>query len=556
VNAPAAGVPQILDAAGRPMSRKPSPARALVGGSSVPYDAAAFNGAHTAEWWPYLWSPDGELNPWRDTIVARMRDMVRNDGWASGAITRVLDNAVGANFRPIFKPDFKALAHFTGISGFDAAWAYEYSKALDASYRTWANSLGNWSDVQRRLTVPQMFRVAFRHKLIDGDALAMMQWRPERCGYGRARYATAMQLIDPDRLGNPTYGWDQKNIRGGCVLDDDGVTTGYSIRRAHQGDWFSAGDAVIWDVIPRETEFGRPVMVHDFDSDRAGQHRGGAGILTPVMQRLKMLIRYDVAELDAALLNAIFGAWIESPFDHDFVEQALSGGENLTAYQNGRRDYHDESEIRIAGVGGQLPSMFPGETLRQLDAKRPSGNFAAFEKAVLRNVAQAAGLSAQQVSNDWSDVNYSSARGAMLEFWKTMTRRRDDFATGFAAPVIACFVEEAHELDDLPMPNGAPDFAEFREAYARAKMVGPGRGWIDPVNEVKGAILGMDSALMDYDELCAEQGIDGDDMIEMRAQTIKRFKAAGVPLPSWAGIMPNGEAQKTATETITDPEAQ
>ena len=555
---PTVGVPQILDSSGKPMVRKSLPARALVGGSQVPYDAAGFNGPHTAEWWPYLWSADGELNPYRDTIVARMRDMVRNDGWASGAITRVLDNAVGANFRPIFKPDFKALAHFTGIKQFDAQWAYEYSKAMDASYRTWANSLGNWSDVQRRLTVPQMFRVAFRHKLIDGDCLAMMQWRPERCGYGRARYATAVQLIDPDRLGNPTYQFDQKYMRGGCIVDGDDVTVGYSIRRAHQGDWWSAGDSLHWDPIPRETEFGRPIIVHDFDSDRAGQHRGGAGILTPVVQRLKMLIRYDVAELDAALLNAIFGAWIESPYDPAAAADALYAGDGIGAYQANRIDYHNESPIRIAGVGGQLPGLFAGEQLKQLDAKRPSANFAAFEKAVLRNVAQAAGLSAQQVSNDWSDVNYSSARGAMLEFWQTMTRRRDDFATGFCAPIISCLVEEAHELEELPLPAGAPDFVEFREAYSRAKMVGPGRGWIDPVNEVKGAILGMDAGLMDYDDLCAEQGIDGDDMIEMRAQTIKRFQNAGVPLPSWAGIMPGGEAMASptpATQTITDPEA-
>jgi hypothetical protein len=28
-----------------------------------------------------------------------------------------------------------------------------------------------------------------------------------------------------------------------------------------------------------------------------------------------------------------------------------------------------------------------------------------------------------QFSNDWSDTNYSSARGALLEAWKTMSRR-------------------------------------------------------------------------------------------------------------------------------------
>jgi lambda family phage portal protein len=543
---------QILDASGRPMTR-PIQKRvsALVGPSNVPYDAADQYGAHTREWMPYLYSPDGELNPYRDVIVARMRDLVRNDGWASGTVTRILDNAVGANFRPIAKPDYRALALLTGNKGFDVAWAYEYSKAMDAGYRTWSTSQGRWCDVGRRLTGGQMFRVAFRHKLVDGDALAMMQYRLDRVEPGKAHYATAMQIIDPDRLSNPQMNFDQQAMRGGVEVDSDNVAIAYHIRRAHQGDWFSAAQSVTWDRIERETDFGRPIIVHDFDTERANQHRGGVGILGPVIQRLKMLARYDVAELDAALLNAIFGAWIESPFDQEFVEQALDGGDKLNAYQQGRMDYHDESRIRIPGAGGVLPKLFPGEKMEQLDAKRPNGNFAEFEKAVLRNVASAAGMSAQQVSNDWSDVNYSSARGAMLEFWKTMERRRDDFASGFCQPVLSCLVEEMHDMGELPLPPGAPPFEEFREAYSRAKWIGPGRGWIDPVNEVKGAILGMDAALMDYDELCAQQGVDGDDMILARKHTIARFEEAGVPLPSWATIQPADNAQKT----ITDPEA-
>lgn len=548
---------RILDMHGQPMKPRP---KALIGGNNIPYDAADRRGAHVADWQPYLWSPDGELNPYRDTIVARMRDLVRNDGWASGAVTRILDNAVGANFRPIFKPDFKALQAFTGIKAFDAEWAYEYSKALDASYRTWALSDGRWCDAQRRLTMPQIFRVAFRHKLVDGDALAMVQWRPERCAIGKARYATAVQLLDPDRLSNPQLRFDQNNLRGGVEVDADDVAIAYHIRRAHQGDWFSAAKSLTWDRIERETEWGRPVIIHDFDSDRASQHRGGAGVLAPVMQRVKMLFRADTAELDATILNSIFGAWLESPLDPEFAQEAFDQGEKIGAFQEARNDYHENARIRIPGAGPSLPHLFPGEKLNQLQTARPSANFPVFQKAFLRNIASAAGLSAQQVSNDWSDVNYSSARGAMLEFWKTMTRRRDDFAGGFCMPAIGCLVEEAHEIDDVPLPAGAPDFLEFREAYSRAKMVGPGRGWIDPVNEVKGAILGMDSALMDYDELCAEQGIDGDDMIAQRAQTLRRFKEAGLQPPSWGGLglgdgKATGQPGQPAQSTIKDPEA-
>ncbi|WP_387693323.1 phage portal protein, partial [Photorhabdus sp. RM71S] len=80
-----------------------------------------------------------------------------------------------------------------------------------------------------------------------------------------------------------------------------------------------------------------------------------------------------------------------------------------------------------------------------VNAARPHSNFEGFESAALRNIAAATGLSTQQVTQDWSDVNYSSSRSAMLEAWKTLTRRRADFSIGFAQPILTAFIEEIHD---------------------------------------------------------------------------------------------------------------
>jgi lambda family phage portal protein len=530
---------------------KPSRARALAGGSGrfggPPYDAADIYGQHMAAWQPMLWSPDGELNMYRDRIVSRVRDMVRNDGWASGAVTRILDNAVGPSLRPIAKPDYRFLANVTGIKAFDHVWAKEYGRAVDANWRSWAvEDLGRYCDAARKLMFGEMMRVGFRHKLIDGDALAVMQWLPERVGRGRARYATAVQMVDPDRLSNPQMQFDQHALRGGVVVDELGAATAYYIRRAHVGDWFSAAESMTWDKIPRETAWGRPIVVHDFDSDRAGQHRGGAGIFAPVLQRLKMLVKYDGVELDAAIINAIFAAYVESPFDRELVTEALNDGEHLNMYQQGRSEFHDESTLMLGNA--RIPCLYPGEKINSVMANRPSGNFQAFEGAVLRNVATGVGLSAQQVTNDWSDVNYSSARGALLEAWKTLHRRRHDFGQHFAAPIRASWLEEAHEVDDLPLPSGAPDFAEYRGAYARCRWMGPGRGWIDPVHEKQGSVIGMDAALSTLEDECAEQGLDYEEVLEQRRYELQLFDEYGIPRPQWAG-------QFTATKTAERPQA-
>lgn len=538
---------KLLGADGQPIQTRqpkiapnPRAPRALNGGSGSysgpPYDAADLYGQHMAAWTPALWSPDGELNIYRDRIVSRVRDVVRNDGWASGSVTRILDNAIGPNLRPISKPDHKFLAHYSGNPAFDLTWAKEFARAVDAHWRSWANGSGKFCDAARNQSFSQLMRVAFRHKIVDGDALAVMMWLPDRVGRGRARYCTAVQVVDPDRLSNPQMQFDQRTMRGGVEIEEaTGAAIAYHIRKAHAGDWFSAQKSQTWERIDRETRWGRPIVVHDFDGDRATQHRGGAGIFTPVLQRLKMLVKYDGTELDAAIINAIFGAYIESPFDAQLVKDALDDGEELGAYQRGRQDFHQDSSIVLGG--SRIPILFPGEKINAVAATRPNNNFGAFEGAVLRNVATGLGLSAQQVSNDWSDVNYSSARAALLEAWKTLTRRRHDFSHGFAGPVRGAWLEEAMTVDDLPLPRGVvPEtYAECRDAYARCRWLGPPLGWIDPVDERTGAVIGMDAGFQTLEDVCGDQGLDYEEVLEQRAHEIKLFDELNIPRPQWSG---------------------
>jgi lambda family phage portal protein len=521
---------QILGPDGTPMPSSPGRASMLSGRSNTPYDAADLYGAHTEDWMPYLWSPDGEINMSRDRIVSRARDLIRNDGWATAAVMRTVDNVIGPDFRPIAKPDYRSLQALTGNKAFDHVWADEWGQQVEANWRAWAHDSGLYCDAQRAQTFPQMMQLAFRHQLIDGDSLSMLHWKPERVGYGRARYATAVQVLDPDRLSNPQLAFDQQALRGGVEVDDDGVAVAYHIRRAHQGDWFSAAKSVYWDRIPRETEWGRPIIVHHFEHDRAAQHRG-VGFLTPVLTRFKMLIKYDGTELDAAIVNAFFAAYIQSPFDGELVEEAVAGSQKVSAYQQERSAYHKERGTRLGDVG--MTHLYPGETLGFATANRPSANFASFESAMLRNFAAGTGLAAQQISQNWAEVNYSAYRSAMLEAWKTFHRRRLGFASGQAQPIYTAWLEESMEVDDYPMPAGAPDFVEARAAYSRAKWMGPGRGLVDIVKERQGAILGINAGLSSLEDEAAEvSGSDWRDIADRKAIEAERYKRLGLPVPT------------------------
>ncbi|PWI81110.1 phage portal protein, partial [Enterobacter sp. CGMCC 5087] len=74
-----------------------------------------------------------------------------------------------------------------------------------------------------------------------------------------------------------------------------------------------------------------------------------------------------------------------------------------------------------------------------------------------------------------------------------------------------------HEFSDLPLPRNAPDFAEARAAYSRARWMGPGRGWVDPVAEKKGVILGLDAGISTMEQEVAESmGADWEEIVDQR----------------------------------------
>lgn len=550
----------LVDSSGRPLRRLPAPApklgdlvaggprprASLSGGSITPYDAADPWNRDFSGWRAWLGSPDTEINPFRDLLVARIRDLVRNDGWAAGAVTRLLDAVVGGHFRLVAKPHWMLLR--SRARGFDAEWASQFSEAVEARWQAFSEDLGRWCDISRRLTFSQITRLAFRHKLVDGDALAIAHWEPERIGIGRAQYATAYQLVDPDRLSNPYMVPDQALLRGGVEIDEYGAAVAYHIRRAHQADWFVPERAYTWQRIPRETRWGRAIVVHDFDSERAATHRAPGGVLKPILGRLRMLWQYDATELQSAIVNATLAAYIESPFDHSMMAEALnapSPDKEFLWYLQQRDEWRSRREHDFLLNGARLPILFPGEKINAIQQTRPGGNFEAFEQAVLRNVAAAVGLSAEQVSGDWSRTNYSAARAALLEAWKGMARMRLDFARGFATPLFANWLEEEFDRGELPLPQGAPDFVEAKNAYCGCRWMGPGRGWVDPLNERRGAVLGLDAGFSTLEQECSEQGLDYREVLAQRAYEFRLMREYGLPRPQWA----TGEESAKSPET-------
>ena len=185
---------------------------------------------------PSSMAPDSEIGPARNRITARARDLVRNNGWAAGAVAKEVDSIIGGNFRPFCKPDWRAL-------GLDAEWAKQFKDIVEARWRTYADDPRKLADITRSQTVSQMFGTAYRTYLIEGDALGVVNWRK------RLQTKTTLRLIDPDLLANPDNGSDSQHQRGGIDLTRDGAAAAYHFRQGHQNAQWSGMQGLTWKRI-------------------------------------------------------------------------------------------------------------------------------------------------------------------------------------------------------------------------------------------------------------------------------------------------------------------
>jgi lambda family phage portal protein len=505
-----------------------------------------------SDWLPWIRSPDAEINQFRDRMVSRSRDLRRNDGWAAGAITRILDSTIGGAYRLSSMPDYRSLSRFS--RAFDAKWAEDYRLFVESEWRAYAEDLGHYNDVARELTITQQLRLALDHMLVDGDGLVVTHWKPERIGRGAAKYATCFQVVDPDRLSNPMQMVDTKHLRGGVEIDDDGVPFAYHIRKQHQNDWYNTVESMEWERVLREDDDGFRRVTHHFERNRAGQHRG-IGVFVPVLSRMKMLARYYGVELQAATIASVFGTYVTSPYDPAMVEDALNpqGEEGFSWYQGMRQQFHEQRKPMLNNA--VIPTLAPGEKLETVSAERPNSGFGDFTRQMLLGIATSLGISYEQLTSDYSGTNYSSARAAIAETERSVKRRLAEFNSGIANPLYASWLSEVFENGKVPLPRNAPNFFDVETAYARCSWRGPGAGLVDGVKERQASVLGMDGALTTLqDEIAETSGRDYREILEQRAIEIAECKRLGIPPPTWMGLDTQQTEIKQATPTPPDAE--
>jgi lambda family phage portal protein len=476
------------------------------GAVEQPYQSGSFRTQEMMAWNPPATSADSAVLPSRDISVARTRDIVRNDPTAQSGVSRLVEMLVGAKLILSSKPDARALG-FDRTKKADRKIIRELAAKIESEYYLFANDPGKRFDAQRRLSGNGMFRLLARTFVTMNETTAFLKWKPG------GRYATCVRAIDPDRLSNP-YGQPvTQKLRGGIEFDADGEPIAYHVRNGHPSDWYIVPEPMTWTRIERSTPTGRPVFIHGFEPDREDQARA----MTPfaaLIKRLRMVGKFGDTELAAATVNALFAAFVKSSLPIGEATAAFTP-QTVLSMEGKRLDYWGKNPPHLGGV--RIPVMPIGDSIEMNSASRQTTAFPDFQAAFLQSIAAALGISYEQLSMDWSKVNYSSARAALNEVWRHTQMLFAAFVDQVVLPIHYAQLEEAFDRGYITPPPGAPDFWEMPGAYLRARWIGPGRGYVDPVKEAQGASMRIGALISTLEDENADLGRDLTDTLDQAA---------------------------------------
>ena len=504
----------LVDVQGRPLRASTSTS------FDRPHEGARASGVFMKNWRRGIRSADADWLGDRDQVVARARDVGRNEGVGASAAMRVVNSAVGFRWDFTSKPNWKSL----GIT-YEAA--RELGSQIGSAWEQYAYGIHFTADAERTLTFGQLLRLSAAHIFNDGEAVGIVEWADDEF----TKFCTRLRIIDPDRLSNPnglgngTVLANGGTLTAGVEKNRAGVPLRYWIREGHPSD-VGAQPNMTWTPWERySTNLGRPQVLHAFDKLRAGQTRGITRFVT-VLKLFRSLSKFTEKTIEAAALNALFLGFVKSTAGPSAIKEGFDA-DDLGEFMEGREDFYRENPVEVDGV--QMPVLGPDDEVQMQTTARDTSGFDGFTRSILRLIAAALGVTYEELSMDFSQTNYSSARAALLVAWKETLALRGLIEQQIAWPFFAAWLEEAIDNGTVVLPAGAPDFYDAIDAYVEGQWRGPGRGHIDPTKEIAAAAARIEAGISTLEKECAEyDGSDWEETLEQQAREASRLNDLGL----------------------------
>ncbi|SCY44838.1 phage portal protein [Desulfoluna spongiiphila] len=401
------------------------------------------------------------------SLRGRSRQAIRNNPLAKGGQGTFTSNMVGSGITPRFQfkdPDLK-----------------------EQVQELWLDSVPEF-DFDGNADFYGLQAVASNALFSDGEVLAL--FRP-RNSYADLAVPFQVQLLEADHL-DVAYSTTLPNgnkIRMGIEFSRTGQRVAYHLHKDHPGEYFMNDNSAVRTRIPAKN------ICHIFDPMRPGQQRGLPGMAS-ILAKLHEIDQCVDAELVRRKTTAMFGGFITQ------INEYNADDPNPLGFSQGAGNGVDV----VALEPGTFPVLLPGQTVTLSQPRDVSGNYVAWMKQQLMDVATGMGITYDQLTGDLADVNYSSIRAGLLEFRRRIIQLQNKtLIFQFCRPVIQRWLTTAIVAGALSIP----DYLQNKRRYWRGIHWQPQPWkWIDPDKDMKGEIREMRAGLKTYGMALADRGLD------------------------------------------------
>lgn len=475
----------------------------------------------TADWVTSSTSADAEIDGSLVRLRDRSRQLVRDNGYAQQALRCVVSNVIGTGIRMQAQVQMQR-----GGGRLDTL----INDRIEERWAAWCHA--DTCHTAGQLSLQEIARLACRATAESGEVFIRLV--PEAMGAGIVPLALEVlesdlcdegKSVGPDANGNE---W-----RMGVKVNKWGRPISYAFRSRHPGDMTNG-------VGYRIAEVPADQIIHLRRIDRPGQTRGVPWFAAAI-KGLHHLAGYQEAEVVRARAASSLMGFITSPegagetYGEDIVD-----GEHVTNFEP-----------------GVFKTLFPGQdvTVPQLDA--PDGQFEPFLRAMLRGVAASTGCSFEQVSNDYSQSNYSSNRMSRQDSIETWKGEQQYAIEHFYRPIFQRWMDAAVAVGDLQLAN----YSVMRERYQAVRWYPRAWGFLDPQVEIESYKNAVRCGFMTQAQVVAEQGGDLAQLMRDLAAEREMAKELGLTLDidpaavSNAGLTQAPAAESTSADAPDAPDA-
>jgi lambda family phage portal protein len=467
---------------------------------------AGGNSRRTAGWVNRSTDANAAAMPQLATLRNFARDLRRNNGWARRAIQVVGNNTVGRGIKA--KPNMPGML--------------QRNRDALAAWNRWATSLK--CDHDGALPFTGIQRQVMEAVVESGECLVLRE--PAPSSYGM-EIPLQLRVLESDYIDTNRHGLIQGSgnaVRHGIEFDRRGRRVAYWLYEEHPGgtDVFTAmGSRIKSRRVPAED------VLHIYRPDRPGQYRG-VSWLCAAIAKLNDYDDYDDATLVAKKIAACYAVFVE---DLNGEAEAL-----------GELDEDNLDQVKLEP--GQITHLEPGQTVK-FGTPPTTADHDSFSTTTLRRIASSIGITYEDMTGDYSKVNFSSARMARLAHWANVW----DWRNNMLIPQLCAPVW---------------DWVMSYHAGLRGWRVVPTVDWaappipmLEPDKEGKAYKELIRSGVMTLAQAIAERGYDPEEQLREIAETNALLDELDIKLDSDPrAVAITGQEQPSAGGDDGEEEAQ